>query len=350
MGIIYGQLSQVPTRKDMEKFAGFIHGTIVDAVRKEVQSGVEEIVKDRYPGDLAAEVKTLVLTMAQEIHTLKEERNQLGSHLQLEYQRSRQPTPSPPPQLSQFGLLRILDIDPTSSTGDLDFVLRQESRLNMHDKARARWLMKRPLFQNWLRAPQSTLLLADGAMRLDKISSMSVLTGTLAISLLELPATIVLHFFCGRHLDTDAEDGLSGPHGMLRSLMAQLLLALRPPLPDLSGVDSQEFLRDCHQRTLPALCEIFRMMVEQIPAENAVFCLVDGVSWYEQTQWTGELLFIVGMFKALVKTPHRPVLKVLLTSANRSMRVWEVVNPNAEYISLAPGNVDYMPLSSQYIP
>ncbi|KAI1859603.1 uncharacterized protein JN550_011911 [Neoarthrinium moseri] len=241
------------------------------------------------PGELAADIKTLVLMMSQEISTLKGLNSRLQSQsLQIEPQRSRKSSPRPLPWVSSFELLRILDVDPTSFTEDLGFIVRQESRMSGHDKARARSLLKTTSFQSWFKTLQSSLLLVDGTLRVDKISAISVLAGTLSLSLLDQPNTQVLHFFCGSHLDSQAEDGLTGPHGMLRSLVVQLLLSFKAPLPDLSEIDSQEFLHDVYDCTLPALCELFRLLVGQVPSGIIVFCLIDGISCQVNTEVSSE--------------------------------------------------------------
>ncbi|KAI1856391.1 hypothetical protein JX265_011638 [Neoarthrinium moseri] len=289
MGMMYGHLRQMPTRKEMERYSHSFQGIIVAAVRKEVESGVQKILNDQAPGELAADIKMLVLMMSQEISTLKGLNSRLQSQsLQIEPQRSRQSSPRPLPWVSSFELLRILDVDPTSFMEDLGFIVRQESRMSGHDKARARWLLKTTSFQSWFKTLQSSLLLVDGTLRLDKISPMSVLAGTLSLSLLDQPNTQVLHFFCGSHLDSQAEDGLTGPHGMLRSLVVQLLLSFKAPLPDLSEIDSQEFLHDVYDCTLPALCELFRLLVGQVPSGITVFCLIDGISCQVNTEVSSE--------------------------------------------------------------
>lgn len=356
MSIISGQLDGLARRQDLEhlnhnnnrnmvQFATVWGKQLIDAMRQEVRSEVQAIVTDHSAVDFAAEAKTMVLRMAQENAML---RNHVATQqLQIEYNQSRQPSPRPIPTLSDLDLMRILDVDPRSWTDDLSFVLRQASRMSADSQARARWLMKTPLFQRWLGSASSALVLAVGALRLEKVSPMSVLTSTIALSLIEMPNTVVLHFFCGAHLDADAEDSLVGPRGMLRSLIAQFLIAYRAPLPVLSAMGSQDFIHDCYNRTLPALCEVFRLLVEGGPQDTTIFVLIDGISWYEQPRWVGDLEFIVGLLKDLSVPGRAPILKVLLTSPSRTAEVHNLVNLDTEYISLAPGNMDYTPIISR---
>ncbi|KAK7967974.1 uncharacterized protein PG986_002251 [Apiospora aurea] len=278
MGIaaITGQLGGLAGRQDLEQltqrnnrnlvqFASVFGTQLIDSLRQEVRSDVQAIVKDHSAVDFAAEAKTMVLRMAQENAALKD--HIAAQSLQIEYNRSRQPSPRPSPAISVLDLMQILDVDPRSCTDDLTLV-------------------------------------------------------------------------------TSKEDHLSGPHGMLRSLIAQLVLSFKAPLPNLSAIDSHEFLQDCYNRTLPALCEVFRLLVDQIPQGVGLYVLVDGVSWYEQTHWAADLMLIVGLFKDLTEPNRSSLFKVLLTSPSRTIEVQTLVDFASEYVSLAPGNMDYTPLVS----
>ncbi|KAK7963557.1 hypothetical protein PG988_010531 [Apiospora saccharicola] len=350
VAIISGQLNGLVTKSEFEQLTRTNNRDLVsfgshliDSMRQEVRSEVKAIMEAHSAADLAAEAKTMLLWMTQENAMLQEH----IAKLQIEYTHSRQPSPIPiptNPALTELDLMHILNVVPQSWTDDLAFVLRQASRMDTDSKARARWLMKTRHFQDWFKAPHSALLLAVGAVRLEKVSPMSVLTSSIALNLLELPSTVVLHFFCGKHMDTDADDNLSGPLGMLRCLIAQLVLAYETPLPNLNSMGPPEFVRDCYSRTLEALCEVFRRLVEQISQGVTIFVLVDGVSWYEQGGWAAELEFIVGLLKVLSRQDSLPVFKVLLTSPSRTKNVQDLVDLSSEYVSLAPGNMDYMPL------
>ncbi|KAI8632709.1 hypothetical protein F5Y19DRAFT_471878 [Xylariaceae sp. FL1651] len=350
MGLIYSEVKQLPNRLDMVDFARNFQQTIVKTVRDELQSSVQEILKNQTKGDFAAEAKTFVFKMIQENTSLKHENAQLSAqNKQIEYERSRRASPVPRPFLTTFDLMRILDVDPKCLTEDLGFVLKQAFRMGPEDQGRARWLMKTKNFLNWMNRPQHYLLLADGAMQLERISSMSVLVGTLAISLLQVPSTVVIYFFCGRNLNTDAEDELAGPNGMLRSLITQLLLGFTPPSPDLSGISSHEFLLDCYKQDFSALCEVLKLLIEQIAPGATLYCLLDGVSWYEQKHWARELRYLVGLFKHMTMRPGGPCLKVFMTSPSRSTDIRDLFDTEWEYVSLAAGNVDCMPLVSPSI-
>ncbi|KAI1126964.1 hypothetical protein F5Y10DRAFT_266676 [Nemania abortiva] len=349
IGLIYSEMQQIPTRSEMVDFTRAFHRSIVESIREEVQSSVQDILKHQTREDFAAEAKTFVVKMIEENESLKQLNAQLSAqNRQIEYQRSRQPSPVGGASISVLGLMRILDVDHHHATKDLRFVLKQASRMSSENKGRARWLMRTPNFHNWMKAPQHSLLLVDGAMTLERVSPMSVLTATLAISMLQNPATNVIYFFCGKNMKVDAEDELSGPQGMLRSLITQLMLHINPS-PNLSGINSHEFLYDCRRRHLPALCEVLRILIEQITPQTTLYCLLDGVSWYEQGRWVEELLFLVGLFRDVMKHTNGPYLKLLMTSADRSRATRSAVNTEWEYVSLAAASIDSMPLVSPSI-
>lgn len=301
MSLIYSDVQQIPTRSEMANFTQAFHQSITKSIREEVQFSVQDAIKQQTKGDFAAETKTFVLRMIEENEHLKQLNAQLSAeNKQIGHRLSRQPSPIEGPLISELDLMRILDVDYHHWTEDLKFVLKQAARQSREDQGRARWLMRTPGFQSWMERPQNSLLLVDGAMTLERVSPMSVLTATLTLTLLQAPSAVVVYFFCGSHLDTDAEAELSGTGGMLRSLIAQLVLQISPS-PDLRGINSHGFLDDCSKRHFPALCEVLRLLVEQLPPQTTLYCLLDGVSWYEQQHWVQELLFLVGLFKHLME-------------------------------------------------
>lgn len=328
----------------MANFALDFHQSVVKSIRQEVQSSVQEVLQTQ--GDYAAEAKTFVLKMIEENESLKQLNAQLSAqNLQIEHRLSRQPSPIQGPSISVLDLMQILDVDYHHWTEDLKFVLKQAAKLSRENQGRARWLMRTPGFQNWLKRPQNSLLLVDGAMPLERVSPISVLTATLIVPLLQAPSAVIIYFFCGKNLDVDAEAELSGPCGMLRSLIAQLVLQISPS-PNLNGINSQRFLDDCYKRQFPALCEVLRLLVEQLTTQTTLYCLLDGVSWYEQQHWVQELLFLVGLFKHLMQRGSGCCLKLLMLSSNQSTEIRNLVNMEVEYVSLAAARIDSMPLVS----
>ncbi|KAI1746835.1 hypothetical protein F4782DRAFT_523124 [Xylaria castorea] len=353
VGLIYSNMQQLPTRSDFDHFARGFEQSIVqrlrDEFREELQSGLDDFLRNQTKGDLAAEAKTIVFRMVEENAALRSQTAQLAAQSRrIEWERSRQPSPIAGPSVSTLDLMRILDIDHHQPTKDLQFVLKQAVRMSPDNQGRARWLMRTPNFQNWMSVPKHALLLVDGAMLLERVSPMSILTATLIVNLLYAPATMVIYFFCGKNLDASADDELSGPHGMLRSLIIQLILRTSPML-NLSGINSHEFLRDCYKHHFPALCEILKLLIEQLTPHTTLYCLLDGVSWYEQEAWADKMRFFIGLFRHLMARADGPTLKLFMTCSNRCSEIGDLLSPEWEYVSLAAASIDSLPLVSPSI-
>ncbi|KAL4738841.1 hypothetical protein BDV11DRAFT_170583 [Aspergillus similis] len=137
---------------------------------------------------------------------------------------------------------------------------------------------------------------------------------------------ITLAFFCGAH--ARPTDSHSGPQGTMRSLVAQLLES--HPGFDLETVRRIAQLRgdDVH-----GLCETFHDLIGQLPADVVVFCVVDGVTAFEERMGLTESGEEV--VRALVRTvqecvQRKPVegtcvFKLLLTSPRNSRRLWRLI-------------------------
>ncbi|KAI0401648.1 hypothetical protein F4802DRAFT_600809 [Xylaria palmicola] len=352
VGLIYSEMQQLPTRSDFDNFAQSFKQSIVqklrDEFREELRSGFETLVKNQTQGDFAAEAKTFVFRMLEENASLRNQNAQLSTqNKQIEYERSRQPSPMAGPSVSMFDLIQILNVDHFQSTKDTEFVIKQASRIDQDNQRRARWLMNTSIFQNWVRMPQHTLLLADGAMALERTSPMSILTATLAVNLLGAHSTVV-YFFCGMHSDADTNDEVSGPTGMLRSLISQLLLQMKPE-PDLSVIDTQNFLHGLRNYNFSALCEILRLLIKQLQPHMTLYCLLDGVSWYEQGAWDGEMRFFIGLFRDMMARISSPSLKLLMTSPSNGTELRDMVDMEREYVSLRAASTSNMPLVSPSI-
>ncbi|KAI0544510.1 hypothetical protein F4679DRAFT_35496 [Xylaria curta] len=352
VGLVYSDIQQLPTRSDFDNFARGFEQSIVqrlrDEVREELRTSLDEFFRNQTKGDFAAEAKTNVLRMVEENAALRNQASQLAAQTRkIEWESSRQPSPIAGPSVSTLDLMRILDIDHHQPTEDLQFVLKQAFRMSSDDQGRARWLIRTPKFHNWMSVSRHALLLVDGATPLEKISPMSVLTGTLFVNLLHAPGTTVIYFFCGKNLDTSVDNEFCGPQAMLRSLITQLILRISP-MPNLNGINSHEFLHDCYKHHFPALCEVLKLLIEQLPPHITLYCLLDGVSWYEQEAWVDKMRFFIGMFRHLMARENGPILKLFMTS-NKYSEMADLLYSECEHVSLAAASIDSLPLVSSSI-
>lgn len=103
---------------------------------------------------------------------------------------------------------------------------------------------------------------------------------------LESQMTLPLAFFCGEHLQKDDPD--SGPAGMMRNILAQLLLAYRDF--DLCTIQRMQNL---DYDDVNDLCDVFDILIMQLPQYIVVFCIIDAISFFEDNATVCEEASIV---------------------------------------------------------
>ncbi|ETS77512.1 hypothetical protein PFICI_11386 [Pestalotiopsis fici W106-1] len=126
----------------------------------------------------------------------------------------------------------LLDLNVTSHqlVVDLEQALRQGSRLDRLAMGQAQQLLKMDRFWSWYSRISSDLITVHGKFTNEaihsRISPLSATSATLVTSILrERQGDIALYFFCGQH--TSSQDPLAGPRGVMRCLLARLLLEVR---------------------------------------------------------------------------------------------------------------------------
>jgi hypothetical protein len=217
---------------------------------------------------------------------------------------------------------------------------------------RVRYLLRTDEFDSWITKHQSSLLLVEGYLPhiTQAVTSLSVFGSTLVSSLVNSPSSVVLFFFGGLHTDEDGTS-YSGPSGLIRSLITQLLLNDKLPKHELNFL-TEDFIAACEEENIKALCELFERLVLQVPSYTQVFCVLDGLAWYEQHPWTSDLHYIADMFGHLAMQMDRTqmrALKVLIMFAGRSLELSERVMEGPgiwKQVSLAAGFVDPIQIST----
>jgi hypothetical protein len=148
---------------------------------------------------------------------------------------------------------------------------------------------------------------------------MSFLCASLIVSLGRVQESgVSLHFFCGMH--TSRDDSLTGPNGMIRSLVSQILMELiRRRILDLEFVSTRSFRDAIERHDLKTLCLTFCLLVAQLPLETPVYCIVDGITWYEDSEYQTQLEYVADQLRWLVAAEKLgPRFKVLITSSYES--------------------------------
>ena len=263
-------------------------------------------------------------------------------------------------------LLRLLGPRPTGhqdhlhASLDLMAILRNKYDFDDDSIGRSRWLLTSPRFRDWMALPTSGALVAHsyGEVATDgRTSAMSVLCATLASALLRQGDSIVLlHFFCGLH--ADEEDGFSGPIGMVRSLVMQLLLCKAIPEPDLEFTNNGGLMDDLEDGTPRAVLHVLEQLITQIPPGMRVYCLLDAPGVYDTLRngWEDDLRLVFGLLGQLVyDNSLAPIFKLLVTTPFRSdVILEEMAPPNGNRgedprVDLTAGQIDRRPLTEQAI-
>lgn len=183
--------------------------------------------------------------------------------------------------------------------------------------------------QSLLRTPLSAMLLVNGcsdrAQAPSTISPVSFVCANLARTLRQRPDNITLLYFCGQHLSL--KDGLCGPQGMLRSLMAQLILVSIQQ--DLVLGQRQPrnavplwFWEARSRFDLVDLCQLFHWLLSLLPEWVGVICIADGISHYEAEQWRSDYYLVLDCFDSIVKDKSLTTsFKLLMTSPTTSRQL-----------------------------
>ena len=240
---------------------------------------------------------------------------------------------------------------------DMEHVLRQSGDLQESALRRTNWLLATDRFQVWLRSdterdrgPQSDLILINGQCDEDlnnSVSALSVFCATLISMMIKKgdhtgrEAVLNLHYFCGLH--THSRDPLSGPRGMLRSLIAQLCMHLARWGIDTQLVD-QNCVRDAGEISgydPTALCALLGQLLGSVPAGVTVFIILDNVSHFESTAfgWLDDMLVVSSQLRGIGNWlgPSGAQVRIVMTCAMRSTALDGYLHPD-DVISLEAEN------------
>lgn len=206
---------------------------------------------------------------------------------------------------------------------------------NVRHVERCAWIFTLPRFHTWFHSGtrRSDLILVNGGLgnvTSGRISAMSALVAKLLHMRRPPPPTcVVLYHFCGLHTQPDANGLLTGPQGIMVSLIAQLMLS-----PTSNGDISlaAAALHQCLQAVaggdLDGLCRLFHdLILSHMSPHTTAYCILDNVQQFEtdRGRWADELCRIVLALQELVNALNlavkgsTPVLKVLLTAGIRSI-------------------------------
>ncbi|EFW98949.1 hypothetical protein CMQ_4801 [Grosmannia clavigera kw1407] len=266
---------------------------------------------------------------------------------------------APPPCLfstDQQTLWEQLDIDDLD-TADMDHIESRGPFLSSSDRSQTEQLEMHHTFQDWVVAAHSTKLLVHGNLVHSPMhtSALSLFCSTIVQAFRYRKHFLCIVWFCGLHQGggklsdwndnssndshmsdwgadsdfcSDSDDnedfGCLTQYGpgtrtqtlikMMRSLIAQLLcdyqfevgIDLLPP-----GLAPEQI----HGASLDQLRALFAWLVRMLPADITLFCVIDGISFYERDEYEEPLLELLGDILGLTAEKDlNAVLKVLVTS------------------------------------
>ncbi|KAL1616704.1 hypothetical protein SLS54_008271 [Diplodia seriata] len=228
----------------------------------------------------------------------------------------------PSPIIRTSDIISLCGFDLSAILHDINTASLSGHNLKLSQQSRSAAVIKDSRFQHWLKMKTSAVLHVDGSERGSSaaISPISYACNLLWQALESLEGTDVfmpLIFFCGLH--TADGDPLSGAVGIVKSLVAQLLLKHGANL-DLAFV-THDLLRGIETGSLDAFCYLFRGLLCSL-SHGTVFCIVDGISWVENDQHVlglrQLLAFLMGLVEEVRRTGGELLVKVLLTSPSLS--------------------------------
>ena len=207
---------------------------------------------------------------------------------------------------------------------DINRVARMQS-FDRQSIGQANSLVGKPKFGYWVTDKCSSFLLVEARLsKPTKLSAMSLFCAHLAQNVSKAGAGVLLAHFCGGHLS--GNEALDGPIGLMRSLVAQLTVYLN--FTHQLETDILYDRVDCEKAVrgdLGALFQLFRQLLEQVPADVPVFCIIDNIACFE-SEGDAELEMIVGhLFDLFQDDSVNTMFKVLLTSPGRMVSEMPIV-------------------------
>jgi hypothetical protein len=199
---------------------------------------------------------------------------------------------------------------------DISRIIENSARFDMEELKLAYAMANSTDTQTWLYGNRGILFLnGSGDMTAARESPISASLASLVFRIPEDPRTIVLHFFCGLHSESNAV--VCGPTGLMRSLITQLSLKYNF---NLAFVDQEAYRDGIRDHDMRTLCETFSAMVSQLPPDCELYCIIDGISWLETPRWREDLAATVAYICYLSVDPCcQARIKLLISSPVRSL-------------------------------
>lgn len=222
----------------------------------------------------------------------------------------------------------------------------EEQSIPFREKRKADLIVSTKQFHDWMVTNKSSELLIHGEFRRSRsssepISALSIFCTTLTQTFRRAgQQQIALVFFCGSHVERD--DQHRGPRAMIRSFIAQLakLWSFETMKIQNSGSHAfcqQDFETTIESGSLQKLCELFGHLVQLLPEQATLFCIIDGISHYETDEFEEGLLEVLKFLLSLAGKHDMPAtIKILASSPTSTDLVQDQFrDDDSSFISLA---------------
>ncbi|KAK3985706.1 hypothetical protein QBC44DRAFT_403905 [Cladorrhinum sp. PSN332] len=234
------------------------------------------------------------------------------------------PPPPPPPTITQADLQALFNSQEPIDLQDMQTILTSQSRIVSSATVNLDRILTSQKFNTWLVSPRSTELLIHGAAPATQYASILSLFCTTFLQTLRQSQNISLIFFCGLRLDSQ-QDLHTGGRGILLSFISQLLSQFNDF--DLETVqidiDIDALFQEQDPPDIYTLLDLFASLTKQVLSrgEETIFCLIDGIRYYEREDYAHEMGIVVKEILDLVSDQNGGreeeglgILKVLITS------------------------------------
>lgn len=211
-------------------------------------------------------------------------------------------------------------------TADIEHIISQRELVISGGRDRTEQIMKSSQLREWLVQADSKELLVHGNSEPEPISPISFFCALLMRNLRGMEQFRSVAFFCGCHPYED----FGGARPMIMSLLAQLLQQQHF---DLSFINhGLAYLMN--DGDIGAFCLVFGQLVHQVEITDSVFCVIDGINFYEclDEEELQDTAYVLRFLLDLTKE-RGAVFKILITSPSITVDTREAIE-DEDYLAL----------------
>lgn len=221
-------------------------------------------------------------------------------------------------------------------------VLRMGFSMDSTSQARSKWLMANKTIGRWFRSATSRTLLVNGNGTMARMTPISFFCAILIHSLTSVRSVVILSHFCGL-ASSEASDNKTmrrpGSSGLLRDLLMQLLYQWEfGELKCISKGQLERLESTASELTVREERRLFRKLVTALPMGQPLFIIIDGINYYETSEFKAETKEVIAEINALLNNEEGALIKVLVTSTTRSFEVNEYFEEEDERLDM-PSNI-----------